>query len=113
MKNRSNALIGKQVSITADGNVTVKALQNSELYLIAASAAVSGSRTAAGGTLNVTVNGTEANVTVNDGTTIRSEKGSVVLNADTKEKLISVLASASAALGGTGAAGVLSVLVSG
>ena len=56
MKNRSNALIGKQVSITADGNVTVKALQNSELYLIAASAAVSGSRTAAGGTLNVTVN---------------------------------------------------------
>ncbi|MDO4545395.1 MAG: hypothetical protein Q4C25_04495, partial [Bacillota bacterium] len=113
MENEAEAAVGNSSYIEAGGDATIAAQLTGDLTLIAASAAVSGGNVAAGGTLNVTVTESEAETSIGDGSSVISNTGSVNISADTTEKLTSIMASASAALGGSGTsvAGVLSVLV--
>lgn len=110
MDNEAEAAVGKQVSLTADGDIRVSSLQKNDLFLVAASVAGANGQVAAGGTLHVIVNESRASVNAGDGAAIVSKNGSITLSSRTEEDLVSVLASASAA-SGNGVAGVISVLV--
>jgi len=113
MNNEATASVGENSSITTTGgDVSVKAKSDSYLLLPSFSVSVSMGKVAAGGTIAVIVSETDTAAKVGNNTTIRSA-GAVTVEAVTLEKLISVLASVSAAPSGTvGAAGTVSALVS-
>ena len=107
---KADAEVKDSAAIKADGNLDILSTQDNDTVLVAASVALTMGGIAGAGTLNVTVSDSEANITVGDGVTLTSGKD-MALKADTTERLISVLASASASNGKEAASGVVSVLV--
>ncbi|MBQ1382383.1 MAG: hypothetical protein IIY73_00585, partial [Solobacterium sp.] len=107
---KADAEVKDSAAIKADGTLDILSTQDNDTVLVAASVALTMGGIAGAGTLNVTVSDSEANITVGDGVTLTSGKD-MALKADTTERLISVLASASASNGKEAASGVVSVLV--
>ncbi|SFB73189.1 hypothetical protein [Butyrivibrio sp. YAB3001] len=110
------AKIYENCKIVASENVDVIATFDNNTILIAAGVQ-GGKGTAAGGTLVVGIYGSDTEAIVGKemaGTvTLQSKKGNVSVKADSKEKAISVLASASASISDkAGVAAVVDVLVS-
>ena len=97
LRNSAKNSIGDGAAITSKGNLAVTAGANMDLKLV--SVGVSGARkgTAAGGTLTYIDDGATSEVNVGSGHAFNAA-GDVSVAAVTKDKLLSVLASASASL---------------
>ena len=112
--NNAKASVGEGSSVSAAGDVAIRSAVESEILLVSLSVAGGHSKVAVGGTIAVVVNKAKAATDVGSGSTVESTNGSVALSTDNHEKIINVLASASAAPGGeVSVAGTLGVLVSG
>ena len=112
-KNKANTTIGNEATLTSRGALGVKALTDMDQILVSVSLAGALRGTAAGGTVAVVVDKAESNVTIGNNHRLEGE-GDVTIAADTKDRMTSVLASASAGLSpsGTAAAGAINVLIS-
>ena len=111
LKTIADAAIGDNATIDAGGKLNVTSDSNLNLLLIAASASVAKSAVAAGGTIAVLVNDAKATTTVGADHSLKAV-GDVTVAGRAVDKLISVIASASAAANGKSAgAGSLNVLV--
>ncbi|MEN6340037.1 MAG: hypothetical protein ABFD03_07915, partial [Clostridiaceae bacterium] len=111
MDNHISSIVGENASISAGSDISVNASAEANLLLVALSVAGSGSQTAVGGTLVVVVTNTETLAQVKTGAHLTSTNGAVGVNAASKDKLIDVLAAASASGGGTSVAATLGVLI--
>ncbi|NCB91906.1 MAG: hypothetical protein EOM40_04945, partial [Clostridia bacterium] len=112
LQNEVIARVDDNVTINANGDVLIHAGFDSNLILVAASISGTTGQTAVGGTINVIVTQGAVRALLGNGVHITAKNGDLTLSAATKEKMISVLASASASSGGS-VAGVISVFVSG
>ena len=110
--NEVSATVGNGVTLTSEnGSVSILAKNLSDLILASTSVDVAGNGPAAGGTLAAAVSGNKTYAKAGEGAAITAEKD-VTIQAESEENLINVLASASASLNKTSAAGVIGVLVS-
>ena len=107
----ANAKIGDSATVDAGGKLDIAADSNLNLMLISVSASVAKAATAAGGTIAVLVNDAEAKASVGKNHSLSAD-GDVTVAGRAVDKLLSVIASASAAVTSKGAAaGSLNVLV--
>ena len=107
----ANAKIGDSATVDAGGKLDIAADSNLNLMLISVSASVAKAATAAGGTIAVLVNDAEAKASVGKNHSLSAD-GDVTVAGRAVDKLLSVIASASAAVTSkSAAAGSLNVLV--
>ncbi len=111
MDNHVSAIVGTAAVISAAQGVDITASSDAELMLAALTIAAAGGSAAVGGTLTVVVVNTVTLAEVGNGAQITSSNGSVLVGAYAYDRLINVLAAASAAGGGTSVAGTLGVLI--
>ena len=112
--NRTNNRVQGGTYTSGQGSVTLGSAVSLDLLSVSGSvdvAAGSGTGVAAGGTLNVIVDRTEANTTLAAATALKAHKD-LTVTADAANELKSAIASASIA-SGTGVAGAVNVIVSG
>ncbi|MGX8705831.1 MAG: beta strand repeat-containing protein, partial [bacterium] len=111
LKNTADAALGMNTNIDAGGKLDIAADSDVNLLLIAASASVAKQAVAAGGTISFAKNDSKANVTVGANHSLTADED-VTVSAKAVEDVISIIASASAAISGkTAAAGSVNVLV--
>jgi len=111
MDNHVSSTVGEYAVITAGSDVAIGAKAESELMLIALSISASGGKAAVGGTIVVIITNTVVLTEIGSHARLTGTAGAVSVSAESSDKLIDVLAAASAAGGGTSVAGTLGVLI--
>ncbi len=113
-EHQSTALLDSAKYVQAGNGITIEADSDIDTLFIAAGA--QGSKgAAAGGVISVGIYNTTASADAtskSEETILVAEKGDINVKAHSKERLISVIASASASIKGSGIAAVINVLVS-
>ncbi len=108
-ENDVQATIGDYCTITAANGVSVLAANDVYEWLVALSAAVSGGKVAAGGTVAVIITKNSTLAAVGSNTDIQATDGSVEIAASNQEELYAILASLSGSTGSVGVAGTVNV----
>ena len=111
LNNTAKTVIGNDATIDASGKLDITADSGLDLLLVSASASVAKRATAAGGTISFGRNSAEATVEIGENHKLAAD-GDVTIAGRATDKIINIIASASAAITGkTGAAGAVNVLV--
>ena len=98
-------------TICAYNDLSVRALSDSKLVIVAVAVSVGGSSAAVGATITVNVFSRQAKATVGDNTTLTAEQGTILIEALANDSNI-IVALAAGASKGQGIAGTIPVVVS-
>ena len=110
-KNRSESILGDNAAVKSNGSTAISSRTVQDLMVLSGGLSAGAAGTAAGGTVNVIVDGSGSVTKLGEGNAITAAKD-LTVSSDVSDQLVSGTASASAAPEGSAVAGVVNVVVS-